>query len=116
MFVYETAGEVALLAPNFGQLSTEVIVTADAADYDDSFDFVSRYFSPTHGINEDPVTGAAHCALTPYWSKRLGKPELVARQISRRGGTVYCRQAGERVLLGGYCADYLHGSIRISQA
>src|SRR6186713_1530606 len=113
MFVYETAGEVALLAPDFSKLKSNVIVTADARAYDSEFDFVSRYFAPASGIREDPVTGSAHCSLTPYWAERLGKRELVARQISNRGGTVYCTDTGDRVLLGGYCVEYLVGSIQL---
>lgn len=113
MLVYETAGEVALLEPDFSRLATNVIVTAEARDYGPEYDFVSRYFAPASGIHEDPVTGSAHCSLTPYWAERLGKSELVGRQISRRGGTVYCTDTGDRVLLGGYCTEYLVGSIRL---
>ena len=113
MLVYETAGEVALLEPDFGRLDVNVIATADARGYDREFDFVSRFFAPASGIPEDPVTGSAHCSLAPYWAERLGKSELVARQISARGGTVYCTDTGERVLLGGYCAEYLVGSIQL---
>lgn len=113
MLVYETAGEVAALEPDFGRLATNVIVTADAREFDREFDFVSRYFAPASGIYEDPVTGSAHCALAPYWAERLGKTELIGRQISARGGTVYCKDTGERVLLGGYCVEYSVGSIRL---
>lgn len=113
MLVYSSAGEVAALEPDFARLSSNVIVTAEAREYDPAFDFVSRYFAPVSGIHEDPVTGSTHCSLTPYWAERLGKDELVARQISERGGTVYCRSAGERVFLGGYCVDYLVGSIQL---
>ena len=79
----------------------------------EDWDFVSRYFTPARGIDEDPVTGAAHCALTPYWSERLGKTSLVGRQISARGGTVWCEDRGERVGLTGRCADYLAGAISL---
>lgn len=113
MLVYETAGEVAALEPDFGRLATNVIVTADAREFDREFDFVSRYFAPASGIHEDPVTGSAHCALAPYWAERLGKTELIGRQISARGGTVYCKDTGERVLLGGYCVEYSVGSIQL---
>lgn len=113
MLVYESVGEVASLQPDFGRLDRNVIVTADARDFDREFDFVSRYFAPASGIPEDPVTGSAHCSLAPYWAERLGKSELVGRQISRRGGTVYCKDTGERVLLGGYCVEYLVGSIQL---
>jgi len=66
----------------------------------DEVDFVSRFFAPEAGVDEDPVTGSAHCTLTPYWSRRLGKQRLVARQVSARGGELYCEDAGERTLKG----------------
>jgi predicted PhzF superfamily epimerase YddE/YHI9 len=75
------------------------IVTARSAD--PGFDFVSRFFAPAVGINEDPVTGSAHCCLTPYWAEKLGKTEMTAYQASVRGGTVRVRLAGERVRLSG---------------
>lgn len=74
-------------------------------------DFVSRYFAPNHGIDEDPVTGSNHSILIPYWAARLGKTDLTARQISARGGTLYCRLAGERVSIGGDAALYMRGEI-----
>lgn len=88
-----------------------VIVTA--ASEDDSIDFVSRFFAPAVGVPEDPVTGSAHTVLTPFWSKRLGKKELKARQISKRGGTLRCIDEGDRVKIGGKAVTYLTGSIHI---
>jgi PhzF family phenazine biosynthesis protein len=76
-------------------------------------DFVSRFFAPAEGIPEDPVTGSAHCTLIPYWAKRLSKMKMVARQLSRRGGVIYCRDAGNRVKIGGKAVTYLHGYIDI---
>ena len=76
-------------------------------------DFVSRFFAPQAGILEDPVTGSAHCVLTPYWAERLGKQELCARQISERGGELRCTQRGGRVLLAGEATLYLEGSITL---
>jgi PhzF family phenazine biosynthesis protein len=87
-----------------------VIVTAAG---DGTYDFVSRYFAPAKGIAEDPVTGAAHCMLVPYWAKRLGKTELRAFQASARGGEVICRLAGDRVELEGTCVFYLEGEVQI---
>ena len=87
-----------------------VIVTA-ASDGD--YDFVSRYFAPAKGIAEDPVTGAAHCMLAPYWAKRLGKTEFRAYQASRRGGEMVCRVAGDRVELQGECAFYMKGEVEV---
>jgi predicted PhzF superfamily epimerase YddE/YHI9 len=87
-----------------------VIVTASG---DESYDFVSRYFAPAKGVPEDPVTGAAHCMLAPYWAKRLGKTEFRAFQASRRGGEIICRLAGDRVELEGSCVFYLEGEVEI---
>jgi PhzF family phenazine biosynthesis protein len=87
-----------------------VIVTAAG---DDDFDFVSRYFAPAKGVPEDPVTGGAHCALTPYWAKQLNKTEFRAFQVSRRGGEIGCRLAGDRVELQGSCVFYLEGQVEI---
>ena len=84
-----------------------VIVTAAGEDCD----FVSRFFAPRAGIDEDPVTGSAHCVLVPYWAQRLGKLELLARQVSRRGGELYCRLGDERVHIGGRVALYAKGTL-----
>jgi PhzF family phenazine biosynthesis protein len=99
--------------PNFAimqNIPEKVIITAKGAEVD----FVSRFFAPTAGINEDPVTGSAHSQLIPYWSGVLGKTELTARQLSRRGGSLQCRQvSNERVEIGGKCVFYLKGEIFI---
>jgi PhzF family phenazine biosynthesis protein len=87
-----------------------VIVTASG---DAQFDFFSRYFAPAKGIPEDPVTGAAHCMLTPYWANRLGKTTFRAFQSSPRGGEVICRLKGDRVELEGSCVFYLEGEVEI---
>lgn len=87
-----------------------VIVTAPG---DGVYDFISRYFAPAKGIPEDPVTGAAHCMLAPYWAKRLGKTAFHAFQASRRGGKIICRLAGDRVELEGTCVFYLEGEVEI---
>lgn len=114
MAVYETADDVAGLRPDFGALArldrALVIVTAPGGQ---GVDFVSRCFAPAHNINEDPVTGSAHCTLIPYWAERLGKSALKARQISARGGDLTCAFAGERVVIAGRCALYLEGAISI---
>jgi PhzF family phenazine biosynthesis protein len=75
------------------------------------YDFVSRFFAPDKGVPEDPVTGSAHCALVPFWSQRLGKKELRARQLSPRGGDLVCTDAGERTILSGPCALYMKAEI-----
>jgi PhzF family phenazine biosynthesis protein len=84
-----------------------IIVTAKGTDCD----FVSRFFAPNLGINEDPVTGRAHCSLIPYWSERLGRKVMTARQLSKRGGMIYCKDEGERVKIGGKAVRYLAGEI-----
>jgi PhzF family phenazine biosynthesis protein len=84
-----------------------VIVTAAGSDVD----FVSRFFAPKYGIPEDPVTGSAHCILTPYWAERLGKQTLTARQLSARGGEIGCVLRGDRVLLSGHAVVFMVGEI-----
>ena len=112
--VYETEDQVRALAPDMIQLAKVdcrgVIVTAPGKDCD----FVSRFFGPRAGIPEDPVTGSAHTNLTPYWSRRLGKKKLFARQISRRGGELWCEDLGARVKIGGRAVTYLEGHIAVT--
>lgn len=91
-----------------------VMVTSRAAS--EEFDFVSRFFAPAVGINEDPVTGSAHCALGPYWAQHLGKRELDAAQISARGGVLRVRVDGDRVILGGQAVTVLRGELTESAA
>jgi PhzF family phenazine biosynthesis protein len=86
-----------------------VMVTSRSESPD--FDFVSRFFAPGAGIDEDPVTGSAHCCLGPYWSRRLGKTEFVAYQASARGGIVRVRLNGDRVILGGKAVTVMHGEL-----
>ncbi len=110
----EHAQLVRELKPNLAAIAqldrSGVVVTAAG---DAGYDFVSRYFAPAKGIPEDPVTGGAHCALTPYWAERLNKTNLRAYQASRRGGEINCRLNGERVELAGSCIFYLEGTIEI---
>lgn len=77
----------------------------------DSCDCVSRYFAPNSGIDEDPVTGSAHCAIAPYWAEKLGKTSLTARQVSKRGGDVYCEVVDDRVLISGHACLYSKGQL-----
>jgi PhzF family phenazine biosynthesis protein len=102
------------LAPDMAALAgldrPGVIVTAPG---EGTYDFISRYFAPAKGIPEDPVTGAAHCMLAPYWAKRLGKNMFRAFQASRRGGEIICRVVGDRVELEGACVFYLEGKVEI---
>jgi predicted PhzF superfamily epimerase YddE/YHI9 len=101
------------LSPDFGRLRAlqvrGIMVTSIAES--EKFDFVSRFFAPGAGIDEDPVTGSAHCCLGPYWSKKLGKDEMVAYQASARGGIVRVRIVGDRVYLGGQAVTVLRGEL-----
>ncbi len=113
MAVFDSEAEIAALAPDMSKLmaldTRGVIATAPG----NSCDFVSRFFAPRGGIPEDPVTGSAHCISTPYWSKRLGKAKLSARQISARGGALEVELSGERVLISGRVVPYMEGRIRV---
>jgi len=84
-----------------------VVVTAQG----EKADFVSRFFAPGASVPEDPVTGSVHCTLIPFWSERLGKEEMAAMQLSKRGGTLYCKDCGDRVKIAGKAALYLQGEI-----
>lgn len=112
LYVVNNGLQLRNMDPNFRllkQLDTRgVIVTAPGIG---DVDFLSRFFAPAVGVDEDPVTGSAHTMLTPYWSKRLGKKRLIGRQISKRGGTVYCEDKGDRVELSGEACTYLEGTI-----
>lgn len=111
--VYESEAVVQSLAPDLARLCDLDLRGVIATAPGDNKDFVSRFFGPKLGIDEDPVTGSAHCELTPYWSKQLGKNVLHARQISRRGGDVLCEMAGDRVLLKGGAVTFMVGEIEI---
>ena len=113
--LYEDEVTVRALSPDMAQLAMieeglGVIATAKG----DEVDFVSRFFAPKAGIAEDPVTGSAHCTLVPFWSERLGRTKLRARQISERGGELLCELQGERVKLSGQCALYLTGNVQLT--
>jgi PhzF family phenazine biosynthesis protein len=111
MFVYENEEQVAKAVPDLRKIATlplqGVIITAAGSQVD----FVSRYFAPNAGIDEDPVTGSAHTTLIPFWAKRLGKEALSAIQLSKRKGLLACKDLGERVLISGKAKTYLIGDI-----
>lgn len=111
--VFSSEDQITAIRPDFSILDKlnlqGVIITAPGND----LDFVSRYFAPKYGIPEDPVTGSAHCTLIPYWSKRLNKTQLQARQISQRGGQLFCRDMGDRVIIAGFAVEYLSGYIEV---
>jgi PhzF family phenazine biosynthesis protein len=109
----ESEDEVRRLAPDFARLASlevrGVIVTSRSAT--PQYDFVSRFFAPRAGVNEDPVTGSAHCCLGPYWQGRLGKSEFIAFQASARGGVIRVRVVGDRTYLGGQAVTVLRGEL-----
>ncbi|UAJ14111.1 PhzF family phenazine biosynthesis protein [Aquirufa lenticrescens] len=113
LFVYNSEAEILALQPDFEALKTHpvrgIIVTAPG----ETTDFVSRFFGPACGVNEDPVTGSAHTTLTPYWSSVLGKSELTARQLSLRTGDLTCKLVGDRVEIAGEAVLYLRGEINV---
>lgn len=111
--VYDSEETVRNLKPDFRKLEQfpvrGVIVSAPAND--SRFDFVSRFFAPNVGVDEDPVCGSAHCCLTPYWAHRLDKNQLMANQISARGGVLRLKLNGDRVILGGQAVTVWHGEL-----
>jgi PhzF family phenazine biosynthesis protein len=111
MLVYEKQSDVENLKPDFvelGKVKARGIIATAPGEW---IDFVSRFFGPQVGINEDPVTGSAHTTLIPYWSRQLAKTELMARQLSERGGDIFCRNRGSRVEIGGEAITFLTGEI-----
>ncbi|HZR60354.1 MAG TPA: PhzF family phenazine biosynthesis protein [Xanthobacteraceae bacterium] len=115
VLVYGSAAEVRALEPDFAALARipDCWAACATAPGEDGIDFVSRFFAPGQGIDEDPATGSSHCTLTPYWAKRLHKTELKARQLSRRGGTLDCALNGDRVTIAGRAVLYLEGQITL---
>jgi len=111
--VFDSEAEVRDFRPDFQRIAGldafALIISAPGTNAD----FVSRFFAPKAGVPEDPVTGSSHCTLIPYWAARLAKPRLVARQLSPRGGELYCELRGERVIIGGGTVEYLRGEISV---
>ena len=112
--VFRNEEEIIQITPKFNSLKklpyNGIIVTAPGNDVD----FVSRFFGPKLGIPEDPVTGGAHCELIPYWSKRLNKKDMIARQLSQRGGELHCSYLGDRVIIGGKAITYMQGELLLN--
>jgi PhzF family phenazine biosynthesis protein len=117
MAVFDQAAAVRALRPNIAAIAAldthAVIVTAPGTDRDGDVDFVSRFFAPSAGVPEDPVTGSAHCTLTPYWAARLGRSDLRARQVSPRGGELACGLRGDRVSLAGHAVMVIRGTLLV---
>jgi PhzF family phenazine biosynthesis protein len=113
LVLFDTQEQIAALRPRFDRMlaldAFAVIATAPGKDAD----FVSRFFAPKAGINEDPVTGAAHCTLIPFWSARLSRKTLRGLQISARGGELFCEDRGDRVTISGRAVEYLRGEIEV---
>jgi PhzF family phenazine biosynthesis protein len=113
LLLYKSQQEIEALLPDFRHLekvdARAVIVTAPA----EKADFASRFFAPRVGVDEDPVTGSAHTVLIPFWAEKLGKIEMKALQLSRRGGTLFCRLRGDRVDIGGKAVTFLKGEISL---
>lgn len=109
--VFENEDQVRSLVPDLSRLAQldclGIIVTAPGR----TVDFVSRFFAPAVGIPEDPVTGSSHCTLIPFWSEQTGKNELIAMQVSKRGGKLYCTNRGDRVSIGGRAVLFKHGEL-----
>jgi PhzF family phenazine biosynthesis protein len=113
LLLYKSQQEIEALIPDFRRLekidARAVIVTSPGVNVD----FVSRFFGPRVGVDEDPVTGSAHTVLIPFWAEKLGKTEMKALQLSRRGGTLFCRLRADRVDIGGRAVTYLKGEISL---
>jgi PhzF family phenazine biosynthesis protein len=113
--VFEREEDVLIMTPNHEALKQldlrGVIVTAPSSE----FDFIARFFAPKLGVPEDPVTGSAYTQLMPYWSDKLGRSQLKAKQVSSRGGQLFCELKGDRVLISGRAVTYMTGSIEITE-
>jgi PhzF family phenazine biosynthesis protein len=113
MLVFENETQIKSIRPNFTELAKTkargIIVTAPGSEVD----FVSRFFGPACGVNEDPVTGSAHTILAPFWAETLGKKKLKAQQISKRGGALHCEIKEDRVLIAGHAVTYMEGEINL---
>lgn len=109
--VFNNEEEIVRILPNLAAIEklpyNGIIVTAPG----ENVDFVSRFFGPKLGIPEDPVTGGAHCELIPYWSKQLDKKDMIAKQLSKRGGVIHCSYLGDRVSIGGEATTFMHGRL-----
>jgi predicted PhzF superfamily epimerase YddE/YHI9 len=114
--VFASEGEVAVLRPDFRALARLDLFAVIATAPGHREDFVSRFFAPAAGVDEDPVTGSAHSTLIPFWAERLGRPRLRARQISARGGELGCELRGGRVGIGGHAVTYLRGELDVPAA
>ncbi len=111
LVVLESEAAVRAVRPDFAALMQVDTFGVIVSGPGEQCDFVSRFFAPRMGVPEDPVTGSSHCTLVPYWARRLGRQKLHARQVSARGGELFCEDLGERVSIAGRAALYLEGAI-----
>jgi predicted PhzF superfamily epimerase YddE/YHI9 len=111
--IYESEPQVRDLRPDSGRISAIDTFAITVSAPGEAVDYVYRFFAPRQGIPEDPVTGSANCTLVPYWAARLGKSDLVAKQLSLRGGDLRCALRGDRVLIAGRAVEYLRGEISV---
>ena len=112
--VFDGGTNIKDIQPNFDEIKNLDGQGLIISSTDKEFDFVSRYFCPKYGINEDPVTGSAHTTLIPYWAEKLGKDKLHAKQVSQRGGELFCENLDNRVLIGGEAKIYMRGEIEFN--
>ncbi|HPF50980.1 MAG TPA: PhzF family phenazine biosynthesis protein [Draconibacterium sp.] len=113
MLIFKKEEDILNLAPDFSKIIESNVRGIICTARSEKYDFVSRFFAPAVGVNEDPVTGSAHTMLIPYWAKQLKKSELTAKQVSKRSGILYCKDLGDRVEIGGKAVTYLVGQIEL---
>ena len=113
LLIFENEHQIQNIEPNIPEIAKIDARGIIVSSISENFDFVSRFFGPNCGVNEDPVTGSAHTTLTPFWAEKLGKTKLTAKQISKRGGVLECELKNDRVLISGKCKTYLKGEIFI---
>jgi predicted PhzF superfamily epimerase YddE/YHI9 len=111
--VFKNENEIVNLKPDFQKIIESKIRGIICTSKSEKYDFVSRFFVPAVGVNEDPVTGSAHTMLIPFWANQLNKNQLTAKQVSARGGILHCKNLGERVEIGGKAVTYLIGEITL---
>lgn len=111
--ILESESQIRDFRPDFGRIASIDTFAITISAPGKAVDYVYRFFAPRQGIPEDPVTGSANCTLVPYWAARLGKTDLVAKQLSARGGDLRCALRGNRVLIAGRTVEYLRGEIAV---
>lgn len=113
LLIFENELQIQNIEPKISEITKIEARGIIVSSKSDNYDFISRFFGPNCGVNEDPVTGSAHTTLTPFWAENLGKTKLIAKQISKRGGVLECELKNDRILISGKCKTYLKGEIFI---